>query len=240
MSKKNSNPLYYIVKEDIKKQIDRQELNPGDYILTEGELCNLYNVSRVTVRRAVEELIAEGVLQREHGKTASVVNKSIPRSLNRLGGLHEELTKAGIKCSSYILNSEEIEADEKLAQKMGLELNNPLIRFERLRYADGYPLCHQTAYINKALCPDLDVKSLNNNSLYEIIEQKYNLQIDYATQIITSALSSYKVTALLELPERTCMVSIKRLTYLKDNTCIEYSENQYVGSRYNLSMTLQR
>lgn len=240
MSKKNSNPRYHIVKEDIKKQIDRRELNPGDYILTEGELCSLYNVSRVTVRRAIEELIAEGILQREHGKTASVVNRSIPRSLNHLGGLHEELTKAGIKCSSYILNSEEIEADEKLAQIMGLEQNSPLIRFERLRYADGLPLCYQIVYLNKPFCPDLNLAALNSTSLYETFEKKYNLQIDYATQTISSGLSSYKVTALLELPERSCMLNIKRLTYLKGNKCIEYSESQYVSSIYNLSMTLQR
>ena len=172
MQKQNSNPLYHNVKEDIKRQIDNQELNPGDYILTEGELCELYRVSRVTVRRAIEELIAEGILQREHGKTASVVNRSIPRSLNHLGGLHEELTKVGIKCSSYILNSEVIEADERLAQKMNIEPNSPILRFERLRYADGHPLCHQTAYINKALCPDLDVKELTNTSFIRDLREK--------------------------------------------------------------------
>jgi|SRR5665648_4489 len=240
MSKRNSNPLYHVVKEDIKRQIDRQELNPDDYILTEGELSSRYKVSRVTVRRAVEDLIAEGVLQREHGKTAMVVNKSIPRSLNHLGGLHEELTKLGVKCSSYILNSEVIKADEMLAQKMDIEINSPLIRFERLRYANGNPLCHQVVYVNKSLCPDLDVIALNNTSLYETFEKSFHLEIDYATQTISSVVSSYKLAALLELPERASMLYIRRLTYLKDKHCLEYSESHYVASRYNLSMTLQR
>jgi DNA-binding GntR family transcriptional regulator len=240
MRKQNSNPLYHVVKEDIKKQIDNQELSPGDFILTEGELCEHYKVSRVTVRRAIEELVSEGVLQREHGKTASVTDNLIPRSLNHLGGLHEELTQTGIKCSSYILNSEVIAADERLAQKMKVEPNASILKFERLRYADGAPLCHQTAYVNKNLCPDLDVKELTNTSLYETFEKKFNLEIDYATQTISAVLSSYKVAALLELPERTCMLCVRRLTYLKGEKCIEYSESYYVGGRYNLSMTLQR
>lgn len=232
--------MYYVVKEAIKKQIKEGLLTPGDFLPTEGELCETYQVSRVTVRRAIEELVEEGILKRDHGKTATVAPKSIPRSLNRLGGLHEELTKAGIKCSSYLLNAKETEADEKLSDSMGIEVGTPLYRIERLRYADGNPISHQILYIIKELCPELEFSALTSTSLYELFEKQYHLNIDYALQSISSTLSSYKQAALLELPERTCMLCVKRTTYLKNKQCIEYSESYYVANRYNLSMTLQR
>ncbi len=236
----NTNPLYHTIKEDIKKQIHEEIYRPGDFISTEGELCRQYDVSRVTVRRAIEELIDEGVLNRESGKTAHVAEKSIPRSLNQLGGLHEELSRDGIKCSSFILNSEKIRADSIMADNLKINEGDCLHRVERLRYANGTPLSYQILYLVDKSCPDLDVQKLATKSLFETLEKEYNLKIEYATQTISAALATYKQAALLELPERTCMLCIKRITYLKDGNAIEYSESFYVASKYNLSMTLQR
>lgn len=240
MQIKSSNPLYYTIKEDIKNQINNKEFNPGDFIPTESDLCEKYKVSRVTIRRAIEELVEEGVLIKDRGKTAYVANKAIPRSLNRLGGLHEELTKAGIKCASYILNSETVKAEEWIAKKMEIDIDTLLYRFERLRYADGNPVCYQIVYLVKSLCEDINIRELATSSLYETIEHKFHLKIDYAEQTISSVLSTYKQSALLELPERTCMLCVKRTTFLEGTKCIEYSESYYVGNRYSLTMTLHR
>ena len=237
---KKTGPLYFIIKEDIKRRIQEGEIKPGDVLPTENALSEEYGASRVTIRRSINELISEQVLERGFGKTATVRCETVPRSLNRLGGLHEELSQQGIKCSSFILNSTIIEANSEIAEKMNIEMGTLLFYIERLRYANGQPLCYQILYLPKALCPELDIKSLSSVSLYETLEKKFGVNISMATQTIAAVMSGYRIAALLELPEQSCMLKVSRTAYLEDESCAEYSESYYVSSRYSLNMVLKR
>lgn len=239
LKEEKTGPLYYRIKEDIKEKIQRGELKPGEMLPTESRLCEVYGASRVTIRRAITELITENVLERGFGKSATVKCENVPRSLNRLGGLHEELEKAGIKCSSYILSAELEEPPEEVGAQMGGD-RNKVLKIERLRYANGRPLCYQLLYLNAELCRDLDVKALASESLYEMLEHKHGIHIDTATQTIKAVMASYRIAALLELPEQTCMLQVNRIAYTDKGECIEYSESEYVSNRYTLNMTLKR
>ena len=145
-------PLYFTIKEDIKNKVHTGVYHPGDVLPTENSLCEEYGASRV-------------------------VCESVPRSLNRLGGLKEQLSASGIKCSSFILDSEIVRAEGKVGEAMKLPPEESLYKIERLRYANGKPLCYQLLYLPVRLCPDLDVQKLVNTSLYEIIEKEYGLKI---------------------------------------------------------------
>ena len=233
-------PLYFTIKEDIKRKVIANIYRPGDVLPTENSLCEEYGASRVTIRRSIKELIDEGVLERGYGKTARVVCESVPRSLNRLGGLQEQLSADGIKCSSFILSHEKVSAQGKAAEAMHLEPEDLVYRIERLRYANGKPLCYQVLFLPLKLCPDLDVQKLVNTSLYEIIEKDYGYRILDAVQEIQACMADYRTAALLELAELTCMLQVNRSTFLDNGECIEYSESLYVANRYKLSMTLRR
>lgn len=233
-------PLYYIIKEDIKDKIQAGKLKPGEILPTENRLCEEYGASRVTIRRAINELISENVLDRGFGKTATVKCETVPRSLNRLGGLHEELEKAGIKCSSFILSTSIIEAPPEIAERMSVKSLDKLMKIERLRYANGQPLCYQVLYLNHQLCKDLDVKELASRSLYAVLENEFGIKIDTATQTIKAVMATYRIAALLELPEQTCMLQVNRTAYTDTGECLEYSESVYVSNRYTLTMTLKR
>ena len=240
MGESKYKPLYYKVKEDIKDKILNGQYNAGDFLPTESGLCEEYKVSRVTIRRAIDELIGENILERVFGMTAKVKGVPIPRSLNHLSGLYEEMTKAGIKMSSFILSSEKTRVNEALSEKLGLPADDEVHEIERLRYANGDPLCYQKIYIPVALCAEIDIDKLAKGSLYEIIEKDYGYKISNAYQTISACMSSYKIAALLELKDVTCMLKVSRITYLDTGECIEYSENYYVSERYELSMTLNR
>lgn len=240
VSKKTPHPLYIQVKNDIEKQIDLKQLKPGDVLPTEEWMCNFYKVSRVTVRKAIEELINDGFVERDFSKAARVAHKKVTRNMNHLEGLYEELKNAGFKPSSYILKSELIEADESIAEKLGIKAGDKVLYIDRLRYADEQPICQQFVYINHALCPDLEAKDIIGNSLYGQLEKKCRYKIDYAKQTIGASVATYKQAALLEMEERSNLLNVNRSTYLTNGVCIEYSESFYVASRYHLSMTLFR
>ena len=190
-TEKKTCPSYYRIKEDIKSKIQNGELKPGAVLPTENQLCEEYGASRVTIRRAVNELIGESVLDRGFGKTATVKCENVPRSLNRLGGLHEELEKAGIKCSSFILSSAVMDAPAEIAAHMGLGRNEKVLKIERLRYANGQSLCYQVLYLKYELCEKLDVKGLASASLYEVLERDFDVKIDTATQTISAGDGTY-------------------------------------------------
>ena len=75
---------------------------------------------------------------------------------------------------------------------------------------------------------------------YELLEHKLGVEIDTATQSIQAVMATYRIAALLELAEQTCMLKVNRTAYTKSGECFEYSESSYVSSRYMLTMTLKR
>ena len=237
---KKKGPLYYTVKEAIKEQIRKGELKKGEVIPTEKMLCEEYQASRVTIRRAIEELIEEDVLERGFGKTATVKFDKVPRKVNNLTSLQEEMEKIGVKCTSFILNSEIMEAPPEVAEEMKLPEGEKVVKIERLRYANEKPLCYQVLYLSERLCGALEPARLVSQSLYRILEQEMGIRIKRADQVIQAVMSTYRITALLELPAQTSMLFVKRIAYTEAEECLEYSESFYVGDRYNLTMSLFR
>jgi GntR family transcriptional regulator len=221
------------------KKIKMGVYKEGDLMPTEKALCEEYKVSRVTVRRAIDELLEDGVLFRNFGKSAAVSINKFPRSLNQLNGLQEELEAKGIKCSSYILSHKVIEANEDLAIKMSCNENEELLRIERLRYADGMPLCYQCIYLLNTYCKNLDFTALATASLYKMLKENCNVHLSYATQSINAVLSSYRISALLELETQEPMLKVSRKAYLENEICMEYSDSYYISKRYDLTMTLK-
>lgn len=236
---KKSGPLYFRIKEDIKERIAKNEFSKGQVMPTEKELCEEYHVCRVTIRRALDELITEGVLERGFGKSATVKCELVPRSINSLSGLYEEMEKAGIKCSSFILSSVVVPAPAETVVAMGLREGDSVLKIERLRYANGVPLCYQKLFLNYQVCKDLQLQN-GEISLYTTLEEKCGITMSLAEQTIQAVTADYRISALLELPEQTCMLLVKRTAYDENSTCVEYSDTYYVSSRYKLEMTLKR
>lgn len=237
---KTGNPLYFMIGKDIREKIEKGVYREGDLLPTEKSLCEQYKVSRVTVRRAIDELVESGVLMRDFGKSASVSPRRFPRELNRLNGLYEELEAKGIKCSSYILSQKAVAADEALGKKLKCPEGEPVLQLERLRYADGVPLCYQKIYVLDRYGKKLDISALSQSSLYRMLEERCGVILSYASQTISAELSSYRISALLELEGQVPLLKVVRQAYTEQDECIEYSENYYVSQYYNLSMTLRR
>lgn len=233
-------PLYCIIANDIKEKVEKGEYEAGNLLPTESELCEIYGVSRITVRKSMERLEEENVIERPFSKTPMIKKAAIPRDINQLRSLSEDLALAGTKCSNYILKAEETTADERLAGKMGVSEGEPLYLIERLRYGNGDPLCYQTTYLLKRLCPGFIDMDLAKSSIYHLLESKYHLEIANCEEKISACTSSYRISALLELPEHSAILKVVCLGYLKDKTCFEYSINRYVGDNYQVTVTLSR
>lgn len=233
-------PLYYQIVEDVKRKIDNREFKPGDRLPTEQWISEYYDVSRVTVRKAIEELIAAGAIYRVRGKGPVVSAPKFNRRLQRLTGLHEELTEAGMVSSSRILDVQRIGADGRIARLMGIPDGETILSFRRLRYNNQVPIADQRIYLNESFCRGFDPAVLTDRSLYQILEEEYRLQIDFADQTMSVKIPTRKQVEELDIQDKKSLLCMNRTTYLVTGEVIEYTEISYVADRYEFSIRLYR
>lgn len=233
-------PLYHMIKQDITDKIKKGEYEPGDKLPTEKWLVDYYKVSRMTLRKAMDSLIAEGLLVREHGKGIYVAEQKVTRNLNQLSSLHHELTKAGIQVENRIISYTVAKAGEKLAAAMGISEDTPVITIARVRMAGDAPICFQKSYMPEGRCGMLDIGRLQHESLYDLLEQQLSLSIFASDVSISAKSATEKLAEYLGVPVRSPLLYVESKLHTEDKTVVEFSENYYVPSRYKYEVTLYR
>jgi GntR family transcriptional regulator len=234
-------PLYYQLKQLIKEQLAQNGSFPPDTRISgEEELASTYEVSRMTARQAITELVNEGVLYRRAGKGTFVSRPKIERKLARLTGYFEEMTSRGLHPGSRILGESLVQAGRKLASTLEIAPDEMVIQIFRLRLADGEPMALQTVHIPHGRCPNLVNDDLTRSSLYQLLEQKYGLKLGHAQEKIAATNASRQQAGLLAVPKDAPLLQIERLTFLDSGVPIEFVESFYRADRYVYTATLFR
>ncbi len=158
-------PLYAQVKNYLQDEIENR-MKPGDVIPSEPELEKRFNVSRITVRRALDELVSEGLIVRQQGRGTFVRKDPIAQELPRLLSWSAQMRKMGFEPRSAPAEIDLTEPTKEQAAQLNLSPGDQLVRIRRLRYADDEPICIMTNYIPEALVPGLVNQGLVNDSLY--------------------------------------------------------------------------
>lgn len=243
----NSNiPLYIQLKKSIKDQIINGSIKLGDKIPTERELCNLYGVSRITVRQAINNLEQEGFLYRKQGKGTYVTyprtgfqqQLSVTRNLSvrTIKVLSEEIMEIGHKPSSKVISTNTETANEKVAGKLLLPpFNRKIHKILRVRLADNEPIILEKTYISFHLCPIIGKEELENGSLYRILIDKLHLPLDHANITYQAVLVGKDASKHLKCPIGSPAIFIERLTFLKNGIPIELSLGVARADRFKLS-----
>jgi len=232
-------PLYYQLKEIFRSWISDGKFDSDGRFPSESELQERFGVSRMTVRRALSELVHEGFLVREQGRGSFVVKPRMQEQLTRLTSFTEEMQRRGLLTESKILNFE-IVIDEEVAQKMEIPADEELVRLQRVRLVEGEPIALQTNFVRRRFCPGLAEHGLIGGSLYETLEVVYGLHLERALQTVEAKPADQYEAKLLGLGVGQPVLFFNRLTYLRDGTPIEYVCSTYRGDRYRLTTELMR
>jgi len=230
-------PLYYQIMEDLLSQINSKELLPGQKLPTEEWLCQHYDVSRVTIRKALSELVASGQIQRKRGKGNYITRPDVNLSLTHMASLHKALTIRGIVSTSKIISIYTTLPPQEMIKSTGISPSEQVIVLHRIRYADGLPISDQVSYLVQRLCGGLHLERLANQSLYDMFQEE-GIQIAYSNQTFKAAPSTKEQQDYLELDSRESLLVIHAAVYNTDNEIIEYSENYYVSERYSYNIRL--
>lgn len=230
-------PLYRRVAASLRAEIER-DLRPGATIATEAELERRYGVSRITVRRAVDLLAQAGLVVRRQGSGTYVAR---PRVTEELGVLHswtEDMRAQGLEPRTMHCEMLQITPPAWVASSLRLaDPTEPVLRVQRLRYANDDPLCLMTDYLRLRFVPGIVEEGLSGESLYETLSARYGLELERAEDTVTARQAGVMEARLLGIAAGEPVLHVARITYLPDDTPIDAATVVSRADRYAYRMS---
>ena len=224
-------PRYREIARELKEQIQVGHYKEHQTIPSEPELAKLYDVSRMTARQAINELVYEGVLYRVKGKGTFVNHQKYEKSIHGLTSFSEDMIQKGFKPSSRLISQTVRLANEIVASKLQIKEGQEVIELKRVRMADEEPMAVEIVYL-----PVQIIKSLPDDigaiSLYDYIEKELGLLIDYSIQEIEAISLEAPISTYLEVEAGAPCLLICLQSYLKSGQIFEYVESYYRADRY--------
>lgn len=212
-------------------------LHPGDPLESEADLCDLFQVSRMTVRQAMNRLVAEGAIYRISGVGTFVGQPEVHRQMGRLLSFTAEMAQRGVRASSRVLMQRARPATNEELATLRLAPKSKVVELRRLRLADDEPMAIETAVLAPSLAWLVD-EDLEGTSLYETLSSR-GVHPAHATGTQVASLASDEDARLLELPPRAPLFVERRLVTAQDGTPIEFTETRYAGARFVFHIELR-
>lgn len=239
MLDKNSHvPIYIQISNNFLKMIEEGKLKPGDAILSENELAAKYEISRMTAKKAVDNLMMLGKVERIRGKGTFVKRdeSKIELPLNKLRGFTQKVREMGKEPMNSVLELKIIPAEGKIAEFLDIKAGDEVFYMERLRLVDDVPAVFEQSYMPKYLVPDLTREDLLK-SKFEYIRSK-GYTIGFSEREILAQIPSEYICKILQLKRTEPILYATCLTKLADGRVLEYSQVSYNQRKYRFKFTI--
>lgn len=232
-------PLYYQLKEILLTQI--KKVKPGTSLPTELELCEQFNISRPTVRQAINELVVEGYLTRMKGKGTFVTEPKIQQDfLIALKSFPQEMQEKGMIPTTKVLEIKTLSAADHVSEALKIPAGGEVIKLTRLRSANGTPIVVVTTFLPTEKLPNFFSHNWEDESLYKVLEQEYHYTIDRAFRTLEARVAEEYEAKLLEIKKGAPIQFIETITYLTTGIPIEYSLAKYRGDKNTFTFELKK
>ncbi|MCK1991203.1 GntR family transcriptional regulator [Peribacillus muralis] len=232
-------PIYYQLEEAIKKAIQNHRLLPGEMIPSERDYTEKYEISRMTVRQAISNLVNDGYLYRQRGIGTFVAHQKIEQPLQGLTSFSEDMQSRGHEPSTRVISLTEIKADSDLAAKLEVEAGTPIVELKRVRLADRLPMSFETVYLSKDLSRGM-TEEMAQTSFYSYIEKTFRLKIQYGRQSIEASIAQKTEAEMLGIAEGAPVLLIERISRLDSKKPFEVAQSVYRADRYKLTIDMER
>lgn len=231
---------YQRVQEALAEELTRDRRPPGSPLPPERALAEHFGVSRVTLRRALDELERAGLVSRTPGGGWVVAGPRIGEPPNELMSFSEMAASRGLTPRSRILTEHVRPATIDEADTLGLAPGAPLFELERLRLMDEVPILVDRTRIPLTLAPDIGEADFSTVSLYSVLEDRYGIRAARARFAVEAIAADERLAALLELEPGGPLLRCDQLTEDEAGRAIEMCEMVYRGDRYRFRATLVR
>jgi len=211
------------------------DAEPGTPAPSERELVQRFGVARMTVRQALDTLVAEGLLERVPGRGTFVAETRVDQ-VPRLTGFSEEMTRRGMRPSSRTLVARIESAGPGVARALEIAVGQPVVHWQRLRLADDSPMCLEDAYLDADMVPGL-LEHLPA-SLYSELERR-GLSPTWGEDSVEAGLTQETEGRLLAVPPGHPALRVARRAFC-DRTPVEVSRSTYRADRFTMWVPLTR
>lgn len=215
---------------------------PHNYKLqAEADLAVNWDVSRGTMRKAIAELVDEGLLRRTHGRGTFVASELLEQALaNRMETFSEDLIRRGIPFSTDVLAQAIVAADERVAAWLKVPTGTALFLLKRVRYVEGEALIVLHNYVLPSRCIGIETLDFAQLRLFEALEERYQLDVRRGLRTFQAVAADEQVAELLAIPTSAPVMYIEQQSYLADGTPVEVSNLWLRGDRFKLTAEVQR
>ncbi len=230
-------PLYLQIKDDIRSKIFSKEWKSGSKIPGESLLCEMYDVSRITVRKALEELQIEGYLTKLQGRGTFINRNTIEQRLSKFYSFSEELKQKGMKEYTEVISFTLINADEDLCANLNCREGERVFRIERVRNIESGPYAVEISHIPQYFAPKLTRELIAEKGLYSALNS-LGVYPDSAVEQFSAINLLAETAKLLEVEENDAAISLCRTTY-SAGTIVEYCTSMVRGDFFSYTVELR-
>lgn len=226
-------PKYSRLKHGLREQL--AELQPGDPVPTEAELCKAFGVSRTTVRRALSDLVREGLVRSVQGKGSFVAPRKLPLAwVQQSGGMHADMHESGHHVRAVVLEAAVCPSDANIRRELDLAPDEMVIKFVRLRYVDEVPFDICTNFLPAERFPGLAGEDLSDNSLYATLQAKYGVTFGRGIRRIETDLCTAEEAKLIQIKPHSPLLVIYSTMFDPSGRVIEHGIARQRGDRAQL------
>lgn len=235
-------PRYYQLANILRERIANGDFGALQPIPAERQLEELYSVSRTTIRQAIDLLVRQGFLYREHGRGTFVSPQKLQKGVSELTSFSEDMKQRGLVPGQKILQIGYVPPPANVRSRMELpESCDQVLRIERLRLGDDIPMGLQTSYYVLPEGQTISREELEEyGSTYRILQEKFHLIPTEADETLEVTLATPQEAALLQIKSGSPLLLSERTTYSQYRRVIEFVKIVYRGDRYRYYAKLTR
>lgn len=233
-------PFYYQIAQSLREMIEDADADPqqGEIALpSELELCDIFKVTRGTVRHALQVLEREGLIYRERGRGTFVKRRRVQLDLTRLCSTTQDMKNRGWVPGTKLFSVKCMPPRPHVQRELGIAEDDKVWEVYRLRLANGEAISLQWAYIPCDMTPGINEYDLSG-SLYYALKNGYGIELETADQTIRTRGVTLEEAGLLEIEEGDPVFVIERTSYDQNDMPVEHLHSLWRGDRYDLQVRL--
>lgn len=237
---KEGTPRHSQISQWLRQQIEEGVYQTEEKLPSENDLAKKFDVSRVTIRRALQSLESESIIYRCQGLGSFVSDNRTPHNLVKLTDFDEDMANAGLNASSEVREFKTIDAPEWLLAPLNLKEGHKVIQIDRLRLADGQPIAFDSTWLPILYGQLLTPEKLQNSTIYKVLEEEYEIQVIRGTYRFSADVADGILSDELNIQENSPLLLIDRTTYTIGNKPVYYQKRYYRSDKVMYEMTLER
>jgi GntR family transcriptional regulator len=229
-------PLYHQLYEALRQQIDGGQWKPGDQLPTEAELASTYNISQITIRKALNMLVDAGAIYRHRGKGTFVAQQAITSNLGQVVNIEEDMRQRGLSFRVELLETVTAPVSKGTALMLQTGIGEELACIKRLFIVENEPICLERSYFVHRLCPGILRQVSANTPLSTTLAEEYGLLAGKSEQTIRARPAGTEYARELQIAPEDPLLFVERVVYSNRNVPFMLARVFYRGDRYALRL----